>query len=68
MKRLKVVVDRDLCDTHGVCASRAPEVFEIGNDDSMTVLVEFPAEGQVDAVNEAVRGCPKGALALVEAD
>ena len=68
MKRLQVVVDRDLCDAHGVCVSRAPEVFEIGDDDLMKPLAEFPGEGQIDAVREAIRGCPKGALALVEVE
>jgi len=47
MKRLQVVVDRDLCDAHGVCVSRAPEVFEIGDDDLMKPLAEFPGRARV---------------------
>ena len=66
MKRLKVVVDRDLCDAHGVCVSRAPEVFEIGDDDQMKILVESPSDDQLDGVRAALQGCPKGALSLVE--
>jgi ferredoxin len=65
-KRLKVTVDRDLCDSHGACAANAPSVFEIGDDDQMRVLTPYPAAEQLDAVHAAVRACPKGALTLVE--
>ena len=67
-KRLKVVVDRDLCDSHGVCVGSAPEVFELGEDDQMRLLTPYPPEEQMEAVHAAVRGCPKAALSLVEED
>jgi len=67
-KRLKVVVNRDLCDSHGVCAGTAPEVFDLGEDDQMRVVVSYPPEVHLEAVHAAVRGCPKGALSLVEED
>jgi ferredoxin len=67
-KRLKVVVDRDLCDSHGVCVANAPSVFEIGDDDQMRILVPTPSDEQLEAVHAAVRGCPKGALSLLEED
>jgi ferredoxin len=67
-KRLKIVVDRDLCDAHGVCAGNAPTVFEIGEDDQMRLLAPYPPDEHIEAVHAAVRGCPKGALSLVEED
>ncbi|WP_431729570.1 ferredoxin [Verrucosispora sp. TAA-831] len=59
-----IVVDYDRCDSHGVCADSAPEVFEIRDDDLMYVLVEQPSVEQVPQVETAVRGCPKLALSL----
>ena len=64
-KRLKINVDRDLCDSHGACVVNAPAVFHIGDDDQMRLLVTHPVESQMDAVHAAVRACPKGALSLV---
>lgn len=68
MKKLTVVVDRDLCDAHGVCVGHAPGVFAIGEDDQMHLLTEHPTEEQLAGVRAAVHGCPKGALSLAEDD
>lgn len=65
-KRLRIVVDWDLCESNGVCVSKAPSAFELGDDDQMRVLSEYPDAGDLDGVRAAVRGCPKGALSLVE--
>ncbi|MFV2101604.1 ferredoxin [Micromonospora sp. LOL_024] len=61
-----LVVDYDRCDSHGICADSAPEVFEIRDDDLMYVLVERPSAEQLAQVETAVRGCPKLALSLRE--
>ncbi|PZG11502.1 ferredoxin [Micromonospora craterilacus] len=63
---MRIVVDYDRCDSHGVCADSAPEVFEIRDDDFMYVLVEQPPAAQLPQVETAVRGCPKLALSLRE--
>jgi ferredoxin len=68
VKKLRVVVDRDLCDSHGLCAASAPEVFELGDDDQLRVLVPFPTTTQMPGVDVAIAKCPKGALSLVEED
>ena len=49
---LKVVVDWDLCQDHGQCAFAAPEVFEIGDDGRMHVLIEEPDESLRSKVEE----------------
>ena len=64
--RLKVVVDRDLCDANGVCVMKAPAVFTIDDDDSMRLLLEYPPPEQIEHVQAAVQYCPKGALSLSE--
>ena len=66
---LRVEVDRDLCQGHGVCESEAPEVFEVGTfdgrDNQVVVLAEEPGEDQRAGVELAVRYCPTHALRLV---
>lgn len=65
-KRLRVVVDRDLCDAYGVCVTNAPAVFTIGDDDKMHILCEYAPAEEIPNVENAVRHCPKQALSLVE--
>lgn len=62
----RIVVDRDLCQGHGVCESEAPEVFEVGKDRQVVVLDEAPGDGQHHAVELAVKYCPTHALSIVE--
>jgi ferredoxin len=64
--RLKVVVSRDLCESNGVCVAKAPDVFELGDDDVLRLQIEHPGPDQLDRVHAAVRVCPKAALSLVE--
>ena len=61
---MKVIVDRDLCESHARCVEAAPDVFEIGDDDEMHVLDSDPGEEQRRAVETAVVNCPRQALSL----
>lgn len=61
---MKVVVDRDLCESHGRCVEAAPAVFEIRDDDQMYIPDENPGEDQRQAVETAVANCPRQALSL----
>ena len=64
---MRVVVDLDLCQGHGVCESEAPEVFLVPKGAStVTVLIEEPAESERAAVEAAVRYCPTTAIAIVD--
>ncbi|MFV0317589.1 MAG: ferredoxin [Microthrixaceae bacterium] len=59
---IRIVVDRDLCQGHGVCESEAPEVFEVGGDHKVVVLDDAPDEELVAGVELAVKYCPTHAL------
>lgn len=61
---MRIVVDRDLCDGHGMCEAMAHEFFELDDDDVMHVLQETPAESDRSAVHAAVQACPALALSL----
>ena len=39
---MRVSVDLDLCQGHGVCESEAPTVFELGKNPTVTVLDDHP--------------------------
>ncbi len=61
---MKILVDYDLCEANAVCMSQAPEVFKVDDDDNLQILDESPPESLRQKVNEAVRLCPRQALAL----
>ena len=61
---MRIVVDIDLCQGHGVCESEAPEVFRVGKDRQVEVLDPAPDEDQRTAVKAAVKYCPTHALSL----
>ncbi len=63
---MRVVVDRDLCESNAVCMRLVPEVFEVGDDDRLHLKQERPHPSMRARVAEAVRRCPKQALSLVE--
>ena len=63
-KHLSIVVDRDLCEGNGTCVSAAPEVFDIDATDTLQVKEPQPTAAHLSQVEDAVRRCPKGALAL----
>lgn len=62
----KIVVDFDLCQSHGVCMDIAPEVFEVRDDGFLYILQEYPSEEQLPKVEEAVPRCPTQAISLLE--
>jgi len=62
----RIVVDRDLCQGHGVCESEAPDVFEVSKERTVVVLAEAPGDAQRKAVEAAVKYCPTHALTIVE--
>ena len=63
---MKIVVDRDLCQAHGVCESEAPAVFAVNNKGVLEVLDESPPEAARARVEAAVSFCPTHALTIQE--
>jgi ferredoxin len=63
---MRIVVDRDLCQGHGVCESEAPGIFEVGKDHQVIVLEDAPGEDRRAELAEAVRFCPTHALTIVD--
>jgi ferredoxin len=60
----RVVVDREVCMSSGVCEMEAPEVFELDDDGVLHVRADLSVDPA--AVETAVRACPTGAIQLVD--
>jgi ferredoxin len=61
---MRIVVDRDLCESNAVCVRTAPDMFVIDESDKLRLLVEEPAPDQLERAQAAVRRCPRRALSL----
>jgi ferredoxin len=62
---MRVLVELDLCQGHGVCCSEAPDVFEMDGD-KVKVKDASPSEDQRAAVLAAVKYCPTRAISIEE--
>ena len=63
---MRIEVDRDLCQGHGVCEGEAPEVFELSKKGELTILQPTPHESLRPQIEAAVKYCPTHALTLDE--
>ena len=62
---MKVLADQEVCVGAGQCALRAPEVFDQdAYDGTVVVRRPVPPDAQREAVLEAVRLCPSGAIRI----
>ncbi|WP_433598278.1 ferredoxin [Nocardia sp. CA-135953] len=63
---VKVVVDRDKCMGHAICAQVAPDLMDL--DDlgyNITEDLELPADQAVQA-HRAADSCPEGAIRILQ--
>jgi ferredoxin len=65
---MRIVVDYDKCTGLGMCEAEAPELFEVQDDGSLTVLNDRPSADQRAEAEAAVEACPTEALSIVEDD
>ncbi len=63
---MRIEVDWDLCESNGVCMGIIPEVFQLGDDDMLTVLQPEVTPENEARVRDAVRQCPRQAISIVE--
>lgn len=62
---MKCVVDHGKCTGLGICESLAPDFFEVNDDGDLVLLKEDISEHELQAVEEAVAGCPTEALSIL---
>lgn len=63
---IRIEVDRDLCQGHGVCESEAPDLFEVGRDRQVVVADHDDLDSVSDELALAVKYCPTHALSIIE--
>ena len=62
----KIEVDWGLCESNGVCMGIIPEVFQLEDDDTLTVLQDEVTPENEEQVLDAVRQCPRQAISITE--
>jgi ferredoxin len=63
---VRIVVDRDLCQGHGVCESEAPGYFSVTKRGELSILDQSPPDSARAVIEQAVRFCPTHALSIEE--
>ena len=64
---MKIQVDFDLCQGHGVCVSEAPELFALDAATSKVVVLDAsPPESLHASLAAAVKYCPTRAIRIAE--
>jgi ferredoxin len=61
---MRIEVDWDLCESNGVCMGIIPEVFQLEDNDMLTVLQPEVTPENESLVREAVRQCPRQAISI----
>jgi ferredoxin len=64
VEAMKIIVDFDICQSHGLCTEAAPKIFEIRDDGFLYILLEEPPEAMRTKVDLAIRECPTGAITV----
>ncbi len=64
---MRVSIDLSRCQGYGNCVSAAPDVFDLDDSGLAVLLVLEPGVEQKDAVREAERMCPVGAIEVFDA-
>jgi ferredoxin len=63
---MQVSVDRDLCESNGVCAGLVPSVFDLRDDDLLYVVQPSPPEEMRAQVELAAVRCPRQAITVTD--
>jgi ferredoxin len=61
---MKVVVDRGRCSSIGLCEAIAPDIFEVGPDGALNIVVADVPEERRGDVEQACADCPTQALSI----
>lgn len=60
---MRVKIDPEVCQGHAMCALACPQIFQLSDEDGHAFVEreEVPPQFE-DAVEQAVRSCPEGAI------
>jgi ferredoxin len=63
---MRVEVDFAVCESNGICMGVVPEVFDLGDDDQLTVREAHVPAARQPGVREAARQCPRQAISITD--
>jgi ferredoxin len=61
---MKIVLDREQCDGHGLCEEAAPKLMHLDDHGELVLDREEITEAELPLANAAVRVCPVAALRI----
>lgn len=61
---MKIDLDRNRCEGHGICEVVAPDYFALDDDSNLTILAEDVSAADEAQVTDAVMACPVAAIKL----
>jgi len=61
---ITITVNKDECSGCGVCATEAPDTFEMNDDDQAEV--KNPVGDDMEAIMAAAEGCPSECISIVD--
>lgn len=64
---MRVKADYDLCEANGVCVGIDPDVFDLDDDDNLSITSPEVTPANESRIRQAVDSCPRTALSI-EAD
>ena len=64
---MRVTVDRNVCQGHGVCLMMAEKLFAISDEDGLAYVTQDPVPNdQRDLAMMAMNNCPERAISISE--
>ena len=64
---MRIAIDTDRCEGHARCLARAPQIFDVDDDQGKSVLLlEDVPDDLVDAARGAADACPERAISVRE--
>lgn len=67
---MRVVLDLDLCQGHGVCVEEAPDIFHLNDEGAgygrVELLLPQPPQALRASLERAARYCPNRVITLVD--
>lgn len=65
-RTVKIHVDYTRCTGHGLCELEAEDIFEVGAEGVVHLLLADPDDSHREGIRSAVAVCPTAALTLTE--
>lgn len=63
---MRLAIDSGKCEGHGLCAARAPQLFDVDDYGMSFLLVDKVPDDQHDAAENSINICPEQAISVMD--